>query len=152
MWRECQQNRINWKTCEEFSRRGSQWGKRSGNILCQQNIVLKWDRMWRIKWKEECEKEWKWCLRKGVEIMPKEDSGRKSEKKKSRSGRRYLQNTVNDKKEWKVGVSTEWCQWDSFSGSISSIQRNAMEWEKEVKGGSINWIMSLGRCISRIYW
>ena len=27
--------------------------------------------------------------------------------KKSRRGKRYLENTVNEKKEWKVGVSTE---------------------------------------------
>ena len=56
-------------------------------------------------------------VRKGAEMMPEKRSGNdaqrmqwgKSEKKKSRRGRRFLENTVNEKRsgKWVQGVSTE---------------------------------------------
>ena len=52
MWRECQQNKINWKTCEKV--RGGEEVEISGGLSAK--YFLKWEDMsciWRIKCKEE---------------------------------------------------------------------------------------------------
>ena len=43
------------------------------------------------------------------------------------------------------------CQWEGISEGISSILWNTMKWEKRVKGESVNWILSMGTCVSLEY-
>ena len=98
------------------------------------------------KWKEEWEKERKWCLRKGVAMMPKECSGGKWEKrveweedtwrilwmrKGVESGsRESKQNDVNGKVSRQVFHQYRGIQWNEKKEWKGRVSTEWCQWER----------------------